>query len=463
MSDLSSGPAFEPALSVPEAIERIYSVTGRAPDDSRGEKRALVALRDSLGLDVDLARTNAVLGKTLADALDVEWVPADHVVKNKVTLDGLNVLLEGAARAKKAGSLQRARNEAPDALVGPQWADFNPARSKIEAVTRIAALTRSPKEWLGPGGKEHKSVLINLADRLLPDADLNRSSKTKMAASIAAELGAPWTDRCESTGETISLTGLNTILAGAERRLGLLGAEITDVVTTPEDEGAALAAAIFAHLPRPWDGRKVIEWFRDNGYTNMFKHSEWPGWYGEVRAKKILEAAFTPREDPPQTRYGNTVFDYALNHVWDIKVHTERKVFVDRNIAGDNGILLNDWEATVACIEQQGLGFLMISGDAIMDETGEFYWWHQGVKGKPTEGERSPKSRPRKSGFVPTQVDAMWLPDLLVMEAAVLAGNFAMVKQPPQQDRSPRRPKSSMKFRQFREAHQVASHRWPGG
>ena len=47
---------------------------------------------------------------------------------------------------------------------------FQPARSKIEAVTRIAALTNAPKEWLGPGGKEHKSVLINLADRLLPDA-----------------------------------------------------------------------------------------------------------------------------------------------------------------------------------------------------------------------------------------------------------------------------------------------------
>lgn len=451
-------PAFQPALSVPEAIERIFAMTGRAPDETRGEKRALVALRDSLGLDVELVRTNAVLGQTLAEALDVEWIPAEHVVRNKVNLDGLNVLLEGAAAAKRAGSLQKARNEAPDALVGREWEKFQPARSKIEAVTRIAALTGAPREWLGPGGKEHKSVLTNLADRLLPDADLNRSSKTKLGASIARELGAPWTDRCESTGETISLTGLNTILAGAERRLGRLGAEVTDVVLTPEDEGSALVSALFAGLPRHWDGKKSVQWLRNNGYRG-WADNEWQGFYGEHRAKHLLNSAFTPRDEPPQTWFGNTEFDYALNFTWDIKVHTARKVFLVRSTNESDDILLNDWEATVTCIEQQGLGFLVVSGDSIMDETGEFYDWHQVVKGRVVT-ERSPKSRTRKVAFEPTRVEALWIADRLALEAAQLAGQLTRRPQGVQQSGAARRDKSGMKLRRLRTDRSVGGHEW---
>jgi hypothetical protein len=94
---------FFPSESVTEAIARIYALTGRPPDASRGEKRALVALRDALDLDVDLARTNSVLGKALADALEVEWLPERFTERNKITLDGLNALLEGAAEARRRG------------------------------------------------------------------------------------------------------------------------------------------------------------------------------------------------------------------------------------------------------------------------------------------------------------------------------------------------------------------------
>ena len=159
---------FIPAETTGEAIARIFSLTG-APQQSRGEKRALVALRDALGLAIDVVRTNDVMGERLARQLDVEWDQDRFTVRNKVNLAGLNALLEGAYDAFREGSLQRLEGELPATLSGPAWASFKPAVSKIEAVTRIARLTDSPEEWLGPGSKEHKSVLTNLADRLLPD------------------------------------------------------------------------------------------------------------------------------------------------------------------------------------------------------------------------------------------------------------------------------------------------------
>ena len=89
-------PFFIPAETEAEAIERIYSLTGRSNAGTRGEKRALVALRDALQLDIDIVRTNVVLGQVLAGALDIYWDPHRYVERNTVTLDGLNALLEGA-------------------------------------------------------------------------------------------------------------------------------------------------------------------------------------------------------------------------------------------------------------------------------------------------------------------------------------------------------------------------------
>lgn len=469
MPSFVSEPFFNPAESDAEAIARIYALTGRGPDDSRGEKRALVALRDALGLDVDLVRTNAVMGKALADALDVEWDPAQHTDRNKVTLAGLNVILAGATEARRRGSLRQLRDEAPEGLTGPAWSDFQPARSKIEAVTRIAALTNSPKEWLGPGGKEHRSVLSNLADRVFPDVELNRSSKTKLAASLAQQFGVPWTDKCESTGETISLTGLNTILAGAERHLGRLGMEVSDALLTPEDEGDALAAALLAKLPARWDGRASVKWLAERGLRGA-NDNEWQGFYGERRAKIVLASAFTPRESPPTVRYGNTVFDYSLNYVWDIKVHTEVQVIGGVVRSGGNATLLNDERATRACIDEQGLGFLMISGAAEMDETGEFVAWHREFKakqrGKPTAPSNSGTSRTRKAAFDVLHAESFWVPNTAALETAILGG---ALKVRPIGRQAPkvaggvgaaRSDKFEMGMRQARDSIRVARYDW---
>lgn len=453
-----------------EAILRIFSLTGAQPQ-SRGEKRALVALRDALDLDVDVVRTNAVMGAELAAALDVEWVPARDTVRNKVNLSGLNVLLDGAYDAFHHGSLRRVAEATPTTLPGGGWSTFRPAISKIEAVTRIARLTGAPDEWLGPGSKEHKSALVNLADRLLPDVELDRSSKTRLARDIAAALGVLWTDDCYSTGETISLKGLNTILAGAERRLGRLGTTASDLLVTPHDEGAALAAALNdGWSADPWDGRKCIEWMRDQEVRG-YNENEWQGWYFEARGREILNAAFPANAEPVRSRYGNTTFDYSLNRVWDMKAHTEEQVLpiTGQRLAGKRGMILNDEEAIRDCVAEHGLGFLVLSGSALMDEDLEFVAWHrefkrsQGLRAAPSN---SGVSRLRKAAFTPLNVEAFWIADTSALDAAVAGGQL---KARPQGRQAPsaeglsgadRRDKFHLDVPRAREGLRVARRDW---
>lgn len=461
---------FSPAETTGEAIARIFSLTG-ARAQSRGEKRALVALRDALGLNIDVVRTNAVMGARLAERLDIAWVPERYTVRHKVNLTGLNALLEGATEAFQAGSLQRLRADTPAGLTGPGWAAFQPSVSKIEAVTRIARLTGAPEEWLGPGSKEHKSVLTNLADRLLPDADLDRSSKTRLGRDIAKQLGVPWSDRCYSTGETISLEGLNLILAGAERRLGRLGTTAAHLLASPEAEGAALAAALTdGWRAEPWDGRACVEWLAASGARGA-NENEWQGWYFEARGREVLNMAFPPSVTPPRTRFGNTTFDYALNHVWDLKTHTQEQVGSDGVVRAvrSGTLILNDERAVRACVETQGLGFLVLSGSAVMDGDGTFLDWHRQYKaaqGKVAAPSNSGLSRVRKRAFMPLRVEAFWINDSLALDAALTSGSLAVRpigRQPPRAvggSGSARADKFQMRLERARTNLRVAQHEW---
>lgn len=431
---------FIPAETTGEAIARIFSLTG-ARHQSRGEKRALVALRDALGLDVDVVRTNAVMGAHLAQKLDIAWLPEHYTVRHKVNLAGLNALLEGATEAYQMGSLARLAGDRPVELTGPGWADFQPAVSKIEAVTRIARLTDAPEEWLGPGSKEHKSLLVNLADRLLPDAELDRSSKTRLGRDIADELDAPWTDRCYSTGETITLEGLNLILAGTERRLGRLGTTAADLLASPQAEGAALAAALTdGWRAEPWDGRTCVQWLAASGARGA-NENEWQGWYFEARGREVLNGSFPPSRNPPRIRFGKTLFDYSLNHVWDLKAHTEEQVGMDGVLRpgwrGDT-LILNDERAMRACVAEQGLGFLVLGGRAEMDDDEGFVTWHRGFKAAQGKTAVAPnnsgRSRARKRAFLPLRVEAFWIGSTNELDAAIASGSLAVRaigRQPP--------------------------------
>lgn len=438
LADVRAGPtpeqaSFIPAQTIAEAISRIFSLTGGQPQ-SRGEKRALVALRDALSVDVDVVRANAVLGERLAARLDVRWTPEQHTDRNKVTLSGLNVLLEGAYASYHRGALARQELPIPTTLPGSGWELFRPAVSKIEAVTRIARLTDAPAEWLGPGSKEHKSVLVGLVDRLLPGVPLDRSSKTRLARDIAHEFDTLWTDDCYSTGETISLKGLNTILAGAERRLGRLGTTASDLLGTPQSEGEALAAALLdGWKSEPWDARGSIEWMRSQEVRG-YNENEWQGWYFEARGRQILSAAFPTNPTPARSRYGNTTFDYSLNRVWDLKAHTEEQILPisGRTVRGKPDMILNDEAAISACVAEQGLGFLVIGGRALMDEGSTFVEWHRGFKaaqGIRSAASNTGTSRIRKAAFSPLHVEAFWIPSNEALHAAVAAGQLKVRPQ----------------------------------
>ena len=75
--------------------------------------------------------------------------------------------------------------------------DFVPASNKLEAVIRISNLTNSGPEDLGPGSKERKSVLTNLALGLGMEVDPGHS-KQQLADILAAFLGGQWAPSFEA-------------------------------------------------------------------------------------------------------------------------------------------------------------------------------------------------------------------------------------------------------------------------
>lgn len=462
---------FIPADTTDEAIERIFSLTGRSPSASRGEKRALLALRDALHLDVDVVELNSVLAERMAAALDIDWDEDRFSYRSTVSLAGLNALLEGASHAYQEGSLQQVRDQGPASLGGPEWSAFRPARKKIEAVTRIAALTDAPPESLGPGGKERKSVFANLAQALFPDLRIEKMTKTLLGRALADHLDVPWTDECYSTQQSVSLTGLNTILAGAERHLGLLGTSLADLLRTPLNEGDALAAALRDGLPDFWEGRQCITWMLNEGIRG-WADNEWQGFYNEAMSKRVLARAYPPSHTPPRVKFGNTVFDYALNRVWDLKAHTERKVLRggERVVPGVPSVILNDESAFRACVAEQGLGFLVLGGEANMDESGDFVAWHRGIKagqGRRTALSNSRRSRDRKESFRPLHIESFWLENTMALDSAIAAGHLAVRPQGRQSplsesvDGRPRNDKFMMNIRRSRQSSlQVARYNW---
>lgn len=435
---------FLPAATPSEAIERIFSLTGASDVGTRGEKRAIVALRDALSLDIETGATSDVMGAEIARALGVQWEPDTYLNRHKINLDGLNALLEGAADAYADNSLKRLAEMRPPLLDSPEWARFVPARSKIEAVNRISMLTNSGAERLGPGGKEHKRVLVNLVTGL--DLDIVVTTKHGTAESLAREFNAPWSDTCISTQGTITLNGLNVILAGAERRLGRLGTDRALLFGTPEEEGQALAAALvdgFKPTRFPdgservhWDGRRSVQWLERNE-TGQARQTEWPGFYWEFQARRILGRAFAPNPRPPRTRVGSVTFDYSLNFVWDLKSHTEmwRDPATGKTRRGRPASPLNDAESMDLCIAEQGLGFLVMSGVAIEDVGGDFKTWHDTFKGRESAPSNSGRSRPRKAAFEPLTVDAFWFANTMALDAAKLSGVITGFPQGPQSPR----------------------------
>lgn len=459
LASMSGWDTFIPAQTVSEASSRIAALTGAQIEATRGEKRALLALRDALGIDVAAVRTNAVLGESLAEALGIQWDAATHTSRNTLTLDGVNAILRAATATFRAGALRRTSNSPAAGLNGGRWSEFRPARTKIEAVNRISALTHSGPEWLGPGSKEHKRVLINLASVVAPAIDARALTKTELGAQLAAILSVPWGDGSISTGETIRLAGLNALLAGAEEHFGVLGSDLADSLPSPESEGALLAATLKDGLPSGvWDGRSCVEWMSREGLRGA-NDSEWQGFFFEGYARQVL-AKLPPSLAEPRVKYGQTIFDFALNYVWDLKAHTqEYSRTTGKPLAGS--VILNDEEAVRACVSEQGLGFVILSGRAVPDTDGSFRDWQNARKGRPSAMSNSGRSRVRKAQFAPLKIESYWIANSLALDAAILSGTIRPWAQPRQAPRlagqsgAERRTKMEMALVRARASHHL--------
>lgn len=422
---------FLPAGSKAEAVARLYALAGAAPEPlgpgSTEKKSVLVALARSLNLPVSTGATKPTLGGHIARALGAEWTALAWSRGSTITLHGLNTLLEAATFELHRRAVRSAIEEALAGELG--IGGFRPARSKLEAVNRISALTRSGPQSLGPGSKERKSVLTNLATGLVLDVDTGLN-KPELGAAIAARLGVAWGPRAWSLGQTITLDGLNALLAGGERRLGLLGQGPADAFATPREEAEALLAVLADAIDTTWDGRRCVEAMRDAEYRN-WRQTEWIGWYFEYIGISALINAFG---GGPQ-RVLNTSFDYALRSTWDLKAHSN---------GGGNAAILNDLDAINACLgEDDGLGFIVLSGDPDYSDAAGFDAWHREQRHADPAHDRS---RALKSGFFPRWLNAYHLPDAGALEAARGRREFSVMAQGRQPDGAPRKPKLKVNF-----------------
>jgi hypothetical protein len=83
----------------------------------------------------------------------------------------------------------------------------------------------------------------------------------------------------------------------------------------------------------------------------------------------------------------------------------------------------------IDCIDDQGLGFLVLGGRAIMDEDRAFYTWHRDFKGKAPAPSNSGRSTMRKAAFEPWHVEAFWFANLAALDAARPAGHVTTFTQ----------------------------------
>jgi hypothetical protein len=94
--------------------------------------------------------------------------------------------------------------------------EFLPAHSKSQAVARMYALGGVDQEPLGPGSKEKKSAIEALAQCVGVPTE-HGLTKPELAECVAGVVGAAWDDECHSTGDTITLDGLNRLVDGVIR------------------------------------------------------------------------------------------------------------------------------------------------------------------------------------------------------------------------------------------------------
>lgn len=422
---------FVPASDKLEAVTRLSALTGSPPETlgpgSKERKSALINLAKGLGLRVDTSLPKPRLGREISMRLGIPWTADCWSTGDTITLIGLNRLLMGAHR-----EVEQRKNRAARRVE-----QVTPARSKLEAVTRISSMTGGPSQTLGPGSKERKSVLTDLANGLNLDVDRN-SNKPTLAGSIVVSLGGTWDESCWSTGQTITLEGLNRLLTLAEIRLKpqeRFRAGATFVSRTKEAE--ALLAVLETAVPDHLDARACITEMLEAESTH-WAQDEWRGWYFEFVGLPALVNAFG---GGPAT-IGKTKFDYSLDDVWDLKCHS----------GPSGGAILNSCQAIDECLITRGFGVLVLSGATRFDK-GETRQWQRELRiahGKIPRLRTRPTTSVRRSkaAFTPLRLDAFFVPDLPSLQRSLERGVLGRMRQGRQVSGLPRGPKYTLNIRQ---------------
>lgn len=284
---------------------------------------------------------------------------------------------------------------------------FVPALNKLEAVNRLSAAVGAGAETLGPGSKERKSVLEKLGRALDLDTSVLMLPKTKLASSLAAELRQPWDRDCFSSGETVTLVGLNVLLHGAERRFP---SRVSAAGVLEEAHRiAAIVEPVLRQCPR-FELKAAVTQMRLEE-SRQWRQSQWPGWYFEHIALPPCFGALggSPRKSP------TTVFDFSANQIWDFKAHSDR----------ERTAPLNDQVATHWALDEGGLGFVMLTGHSEFEDWAK-PWLDQQKALYPAKQRKASDREPRPSGiksaFTPTRLDFFYFEDQAAWGEAIDAG-----------------------------------------
>ena len=306
---------------------------------------------------------------------------------------------------------------------------FTPATNKLEAVIRISNLTDGGPQTLGPGSKERKSVLINLAIGLGISFS-HEFTKQELAAHLAQRFGRVWLPEYESQGQTITLKGLNLLLEAASVAIE------EDLQSLPRTVGAAfegelnaIGNIVIANTPRIMNGKQCVREMRDLGDPN-WKQPQWQGFYFEMKAASAL----TSQLGGGRQKFFNTTFDYVRNFVWDLKTHSSE----NESGAPTPNCILNDSRAIEQAVDETGLGFIILSGIPTYDR--EFSRWHKEFRGG---GEAEP-GRTLKSRFVAKSLDIFFVPDIARLGSARSKNELKINAQGKNSNGKPRPPKYSI-------------------
>lgn len=436
--------SFLPAKSKLEAVARLYAAAQTPAEPlgpgSKEKKSVLTKTAERLSLDVDASAPKDILACQILEKLGQTWDRSFSSTGQTITLRGLNAILAATEAELQRRAVRELRGATPTL---PDW--FVPARDKLEAVRRISSITGGRPQDLGPGSKERKSVLTDLVDNLGLPLD-SRLTKTKLAEAITATLDMPWNDSCWSSGQTVTLNGLNAVLAGAEQRL-LHGHGHSVKQLRLQQEARLLVTALAASCPPHWDGRTCVKEMVRSEYGQA-KQTEWIGFYFEFVGLPALINAY----GGGPVRIGATEFDYARNFVWDLKTHGQEKLASPEGLSGEAP--LNDRESILQCVEERGLiGFLILSGASSFDGFVEFDAWHRKMRG--ASASKSLHPRRLKVSLHPVTLQAHVFQGTDEIEQALADGVLKVFGQGHQQSGRPRKPKLKLMLRKAQAAGKV--------